>query len=67
MANEVNPDKINEPTIKTAPSIDYEKILVYVGIISFLITFWQGWRDIHKDVSDIKERTAIIEQKLWPK
>ena len=67
MANGVSPDKSNEINIIAGPKIDYEKILVYVGIISFLITFWQGWRDIHKDISDIKERTATIEQKIWPK
>lgn len=63
----IGPNRSNELTITTRPNIDYEKILVYVGIISFLITFWQGWRDIHKDMADIKERTARIEEKLWPK
>jgi len=55
------------PTKRDYSSIDYEKILMYLGIISFLITFWQGWRDIHKDLSEVKERLAVIEQKLWPK
>ena len=68
MVKEIEPEDL----IMRAPSgtftikgpIDYEKILVYVGIISFLITFWQGWRDIHKDMADIKERVRALEVKV---
>jgi len=60
MQTEVNPQK-------EGFKIDLNTIMLYLGIISFLITFWQGWRDIHKDLSDLKERTAKIEEKLWPK
>jgi len=56
MANDIN--------VSERPPIDFEKILVYIGIISFLLTFWNGWRDIHKDMSEIKERTAKLEVKV---
>lgn len=54
-------DKSRGTIIQKIGGIDWEKILAYAGIISFLITFWQGWRDIHKDISDIKERVKSIE------
>jgi len=44
--------------------VDLNNIMLYLGIVSFLITFWQGYRDIHKDMSDIKERTRAIEIKI---
>ena len=38
-----------------------ESIGIYVGCLVLLIMAWQGWRDLHKDMSDIKERLKALE------
>ena len=38
-----------------------ENIGVYVGCLVFIFMAWQGWRDLHRDISEVKERTSYIE------
>ena len=40
-----------------------EKIGLYIAALSGLFMFWQSWRDLHNDNSDLKERQARIEER----
>lgn len=37
-------------------SYSIEKIGVYVATFGLLFMFWQSWRDITKEIGDIRER-----------
>jgi len=41
-----------------------EKIGIYAGIALLVFMAWQGWRDIHKDNADIRERVKALEVKM---
>lgn len=41
--------------------INLEKIGFYVAVFAAFFMFWQAWRDIHNDMSDLKERMKEIE------
>lgn len=44
--------------------VNWEKIGLYFAILGFVFMFWQAWRDLHKDSSEIKERVAKLEVKI---
>lgn len=39
----------------------FEKIGIYLAVFGVLFMFWQAWRDIHMDLSNTKERCAVLE------
>lgn len=41
--------------------VNWEKIGLYLATIGFIFMFWQAWRDLHRDNSDLRERVAVIE------
>ena len=43
--------------------VNWEKIGVYFVIVGFMFMFWQGYRDLHKENADLRERVAILETK----
>ena len=42
-------------------SVNWEKVGVYVAIITIAFLFWQSWRDLTKDNAELRERTARLE------
>jgi len=41
-----------------------EKLVMYLTCFGFIFMAWQGWRDLHNDISDIKERISALEVKV---
>ena len=47
---------------QTRPS-RLEKIGVYVAVLTLVFMIWQGWRDISKEISDVRVKIQSIETK----
>jgi len=43
--------------------VNWEKIGLYLATLGFIFMFWQAWRDVHKDSSELRERIAVLEVK----
>ncbi len=41
--------------------INWEKVGVYLAIVTTVLLFWQSWRDLTKDNTELRERTARLE------
>ena len=40
---------------------DLNTLGTWVAIVGTLFMFWQFMRDVHKDITDVKERTSVLE------
>ena len=41
-----------------------ERVAVYIAAVGMFFMFWQSMRDLHCDISDVKERLAKLETKI---
>jgi hypothetical protein len=44
--------------------INWEKLGLYIAMITLIFMFWQAWRDVHTDISGIKERISVLETQI---
>ena len=44
--------------------LNLDRLATYVGIFAFIFLFWSYWRDIHIQISDVKERIAVVETEI---